>query len=93
MQSGLITGDEFVKKEDFIEYHMPTGPHYDEAARRFASIQKDERYIKAISCAYCHNTADSFNRYVSTYCTLKHEHLAGFEDKLDMCMNCEEYRK
>lgn len=75
-----------------IEYPMPTGSVYNERKRLFAKLQKDERYLKARSCVHCTDTADSFNRYVSTYCHLKQEHIAGYKDKLDACLNCPEYR-
>ena len=42
----------------------------------------------------CTDTADSFNRYVSTYCHLRQEHIAGADkDLLDRCMACELYER
>lgn len=49
---------------------------------------------KARSCKHCTDTADSFNRYVSTYCHLRQEHIAGADkDLLDRCMACELYER
>ena len=67
---------------------MPTGLVYEESAKLFGELQKDERYKLARSCKHCTNTADGFNRYVSTYCHARQEHIAGFDDKLDICQNC-----
>ena len=77
----------------YIEYPAPTGSVYDERKKLFAKLQNDERYLKARSCVHCTDTADSFNRYVSTYCHLLQEHIAGYEDKLDACINCSDYKR
>ena len=74
-------------------YPMPTGPVYDKAAGLFRELQKDERYKFARSCKHSTDTADSFNRYVSTYCHVRQEHIAGFNDKLDRCKTCKLYKK
>lgn len=73
-------------------YQMPTGPVYDRLAKLFGTLQKDERYHRAKSCKHCTDTADSFNRYMSTYCHVRQENIAGgLEDKLDRCKTCELY--
>lgn len=77
----------------FEEYMMPAGPIYEERAKLFIRLQSDERYITAKSCVHCTDTADSFNRYVSTYCHLRQEHIAGYEDKLDLCKGCSDYER
>lgn len=77
----------------FEEHRMPTGPIYEERAKLFRRLQSDERYKTAKSCIHCTDTADSFNRYVSTYCHLRQEHIAGYEDKLDLCKCCSDYEK
>ena len=75
------------------EYGMPTGSTYEERAKLSGRLQSDERYKTAKSCIHCTDTADSFNRYVSTYCHLRQEHIAGYEDKLDLCKGCSDYEK
>lgn len=80
-------------KMAYQEYQMPIGPIYDQAAKLHAELLRDERYRFARSCKHCTDTGDSFNRYVSTYCHLRHEHIAGFDDKLDRCKTCEYYEK
>ena len=48
----------------------------------------------AHSCIWCNDTADSFNRYVSTYCHTRQENIYGLgNNKLDRCKTCEFYRK
>lgn len=78
-----------------MAYQMPPNtPKQDERNRLYARYQKDERYRKAKSCLYCSDTADSFNRHISTYCHIKQEHIGGFEpDLLDRCMTCELYKE
>lgn len=79
--------------DKFQTHQMPTGPVYDKRAKLFAALQKDERYHYAKSCKHCTDTADSFNRYVSTYCHIWQENIAGgLEDKLDLCAGCERYQ-
>ena len=53
----------------------------------------DSRYQFAKTCQHCNDTADSFNGYVSTYCHAKQMHLFGFEDRLDVCSECQFYRQ
>ena len=77
----------------YQEYPMPTGPIYDKEAKLFRELKNDERYKFARSCKHCTDTADSFNRYVSTYCHARQEHIAGFDDKLDRCKTCKLYEK
>lgn len=73
-------------------YAMPTGRRYDEQKRLFEKLKVDERYRYARSCKHCTDTADSFNRYMSTYCHVRQENIAGgLEDKLDRCKTCELY--
>ena len=79
--------------EQYMTYPKPTGKIWDNIAKLFKELQKDERYLKAKSCKHCHDPADSFNRYVSTYCSKKQEHIAGFEDRLDGCCNCQFYAR
>ena len=75
-------------------YPMPDGPYYRERAKLFRELRGDSRYQKARSCQHCTDTADSFNRYVSTYCHLRQEHIAGMDkDLLDRCMTCELYER
>ena len=79
--------------DKFQTYQMPTGPVYDKRAKLFATLQKDERYHYAKSCKHCTDTADSFNRYVSTYCHARQENIAGgMENKLGRCAGCERYQ-
>lgn len=58
-------------------------------------IKESARYKRARSCKHCTDTADSFGRYVSTYCHLRHEHMAGFgeADMLDRCFGCPDYQE
>lgn len=71
---------------------MPDGPHYRQEAALHLKLRGDARYQKARSCKHCTDTADSFNRYVSTYCHIRQENIAGMdEDLLDRCMTCELY--
>lgn len=75
-------------------YPMPDGPHYCEMCKLRRQLQKDPRYQRARSCKHCTDTADSFNRYVSTYCHIRQENIAGMdEDMLDRCMTCEMYER
>ena len=77
---------------DYQTYPMPDGTYYREKAELFRQLSDDPRYEKARSCKHCTDTADSFRRYVSTYCHLRQEHIAGLgEDQLDRCMTCELY--
>jgi len=71
---------------------MPTGKIFDERGIFYGKVKEDPRYKFARSCVYCSDTADSLNRYVSTYCHLRHQHLAGFGDCLDECRGCMDYR-
>ena len=52
----------------------------------------DSRYQFARSCVYCTDTADSANRYVSTFCHKRNEHINGFGDCFDECLGCSDYR-
>lgn len=55
-------------------------------------IARSPEYAKAKSCSRCTDTCDSFNRYVSTYCHLHHEHLAGFGGQpCFRCADCKDY--
>lgn len=75
-------------------YPMPDGLHYWQKAALHRKLCGDARYRQAKSCRHCTDTADSFNRYVSTYCHLRQEHIAGVgEDLLDRCMTCELYER
>lgn len=58
-------------------------------------VFESDRYKMAKSCQYCTDTGDSFDRYVSTYCHLKHEHMFGFsgKDTLSQCFTCKNYKK
>ena len=58
----------------------------------YAGQMFDARYKLARSCVHCTDTADSFNRYISTYCHLHQKHLMGFGDFLDECRDCINYR-
>ena len=78
--------------EEEYRLRMPTGHYYDEKCKLWLELQKDDRYKFARSCAYCHDTFDSFERYVSTYCSYRQENIAGFTDKLDRCICCPFYR-
>lgn len=64
-------------------------------AKQAECIKNTDRYKRAKSCQHCTDTGDSLGRYVSTYCHLKHEHMAGFGDKdtLEQCFTCEDYQK
>lgn len=71
---------------------MPCGAHLSELAALHRKLRGDARYQQARSCKHCTDTADSFNRYVSTYCHIRPENIAGMdEDLLDRCMTCELY--
>lgn len=71
---------------------MLCGQHHSKLAALHRKLQGDARYQKARSCKHCTDTADSFNRYVSTYCHIRQENIAGMdEDLLDRCMTCELY--
>lgn len=73
---------------------MPRGPYHSKLAALHRKLQGDARYQKARSCKHCTDTADSFNRYVSTYCHVRQENIAGIdEDLLDRCMTCELYER
>ena len=75
-------------------YPMPDGPHYRQQAALHRKLRGDARYQQAKSCQHCTDTADSFNRYVSTYCHLRQEHIAGMDtDLLDRCTTCELYER
>ena len=80
-----------------MAYQMPPNtPKQDERNRLYARYQKDARYHHAQSCKHCTDLADSFGRYLSTYCHAKHEHIAGSigePDKMNRCINCELYEK
>lgn len=80
-----------------IEYQtnpMPCGPHHRKLAALHRKLRGDARYQKAKSCRHCADTADSFNRYVSTYCHVRQENIADIgEDLLDRCMTCELYER
>lgn len=64
-------------------------------AKRAKSIKNTDKYKRARSCQHCTDTGDSFGRYVSTYCHLRHEHMAGLDDKdtLEQCLSCKDYKK
>lgn len=56
--------------------------------------RKTERYQKAKSCKHCTDTCDSFGRYLSTYCHIRQEHIAGSvhePDKMSRCFDCNLY--
>lgn len=73
---------------------MPDGSYYREKAQLIRKLRSDSRYRRAKECKHCIDTADSFNRYVSTYCHLRQENIAGMgEDLLDRCMTCELYER
>ena len=73
---------------------VPCKPHHSELAALHRKLRGDARYQKARSCKHCTDTADSFNRYVSTYCHIRQENIAGMdEDLLDRCMTCELYER
>lgn len=73
---------------------MPDGPHYRQKAALHRKLRGDARYRQAKSCRHCTDTADSFNRYVSTYCHLRQKNIAGMDgDLLDRCMACELYER
>lgn len=79
---------------EYQTHQMPDGPYYREQAKLHRRLKGDARYQKARSCKSCTDTADSFNRYISTYCHLRQEHIAGAgEDLLDKCMTCELYER
>lgn len=79
---------------EYQTFPMPDGPHYREKGELHRQPQKDPRYQRAKSCKHCTDTADSFNRYVSTYCHIRQENIAGMdEDLLDRCMTCEMYER
>lgn len=75
-------------------YPMPDGSHYRQKAALHRKLRGDARYQRAKSCQHCTDTADSFNRYVSTYCHVRRENIAGIdEDLLDRCATCELYER
>lgn len=75
-------------------YKMLTGHFYDEKKRLLERLRTDERYHYARSCKHCTDTADSFNRYMSTHCHVRQENIAGgLEDKLDRCKTCGLYER
>ena len=75
-------------------YPMPDGPYYREKAQLVRKLRSDNRYQRAKECKHCTDTADSFGRYVSTYCHLRQEHIAGMDvDLLDRCMTCKLYER
>lgn len=79
---------------EYQTYLMPDGPHYRRKAALHRKLRGDVRYQQAKSCQHCTDTADSFNRYVSTYCHVRQENIAGIdEDLLDRCMTCELYER
>lgn len=58
--------------------------------------RKTERYQRAKSCKHCTDLCDSFGRYLSTYCHIRQEHIAGSisePDKMARCFDCELYEK
>ena len=58
--------------------------------------RKTERYNRAKSCKHCTDIGDSFGRYLSTYCHIRQEHIAGSvnkPDNMDRCFDCELYKK
>ena len=77
------------KSAEFQSFPMPTGSVYEQLSKLHAQLQKDERYQFARSCRHCNDTADSFNRYVSTYCHARQENIQG---KLGVCESCEFYQ-
>ncbi len=79
---------------EYQTFPMLDGSHYRQKAALHLKLRGDDRYQKARSCKHCTDTADSFNRYVSTYCHIRHENIAGMdEDLLDRCMTCELYER
>lgn len=77
-----------------IDPMPPSTPKQIERGKLYARYKEDERYLKAKSCQHCTNIADSFNRYISTYCHIRQENIAGFvPDLLDRCMTCKLYKK
>ena len=76
-----------------MKTEMP--PHSEVAEKSQETLrvlQKTERYAR--SCKHCTDTADSFGRYVSTYCHLKQQHIAIHEnDELEECKVCKLYEK
>ena len=79
---------------EYQRYPRPEGQYYRQKAALLRKLRGDARYLKARSSKHCTDTADSFNRYVSTYCHLRQEHIAGMDkDMLDRCMTCELYER
>ena len=79
---------------EFQTYPMPNGTEYREKGKRFRELRGDSRYQQARSCRHCTDTADSFGRYISTYCHLRQENITGMDkDLLDRCAACEHYER
>lgn len=57
-------------------------------------IEGTKRHRFARSYKYCTDVADSFNRYVGTYCHLKQVQMVDVgTDRLDQCFTCESYER
>lgn len=56
------------------------------------SVISSRDHAFATSCVHCTDTGDSRGRYVSTYCHLRNQHLAGFSgDGPVPCRSCPDY--
>lgn len=79
---------------EFQTYPMPNGTEYRQKAKWFRELREDSRYQQARNCRYCTDTADCFGRYISTYCHLRQENIAGMgKDLLDRCAACKHYER
>lgn len=61
-----------------------------------AEYRGTDRYKRAKSCKHCNDLGDSFGRYLSTYCHIRQEHIAGSvgePDKMHRCFDCEFYER
>ncbi len=81
----------------YLDYPAP--PKTENQKKRdklLDTYRKTERYQRAKSCKHCNDLCDSFGRYLSTYCHIKQEHIAGVigeQDKMSRCLCCESYER
>lgn len=82
-------------EDEYRTYPMPINEFTEARRKIFSEIKGTEKYKFSRSCKHCEDTADSFNRYVSTYCHLKQERIywSPKEDKLAECRSCPNYER
>ena len=78
---GYINGKEVLRRPmTMAELLSGDGPAGAKTEKKDGSIGKAPDHAFAVACAHCTDTADSHNRYVSTYCHKRNEQLLGFGD-------------